>query len=144
VSNLEAGRHTITVTATNSATVDVSVGSTGSGHCFIATAAFGSYLHPYVNLLRNFRDAFLLTNRAGRAFVDWYYRVSLPLATWIADRETIKSAKSAVRILLLPAVGFSALAINIGLFWSVLILLVFLLLAGIAGRKLVQLARRQI
>jgi hypothetical protein len=147
VSNLEAGRHTITVTATNSAglsssaTVTVQVGSSGSGHCFIATAAFGSYLHPYVNQLRSFRDAFLLTNRAGLAFVDWYYRVSLPLATWIAEKETIKSA---VRILLLPAVVFSAMAINIGLFWSVLILLAFLLFAGFAGRNLVQLARRRI
>lgn len=148
VSNLETGRHTITVTATNSAglsssaMVTVQVGSPGdSGHCFIATAAFGSYLHPYVSLLRNFRDTFLLTNRTGRAFVDWYYRVSLPLATRIANRETIKAA---VRILLLPAVGFSALALNIGLFWSVLMLPVFLLLAGFAGRKLMQSSRRRI
>lgn len=148
VGNLEAGKHTVTMTATNSAglsssaTVEVQVGSSaGSGHCFIATAAFGSYMHPYVSLLRNFRDAYLLTNRTGRAFVDWYYRVSLPLASWIADRETMQAA---VRILLLPAIAFSALAINIGLFWSVLILLAFLLLAGFAGRKLVQSARRRI
>ncbi len=147
VRNLPAGRHTITVTATNSAglssseTVTVQVGSEDGGRCFIATAAFGSYLHPYVGLLRDFRDIFLLTNKAGQAFVQWYYRVSPPLAARIADSATLKTA---VRIMLLPVVGFSVLALNIGLFWSVFIILAFLLIACLAGRKLMRSARQSI
>ena len=147
VEYLEAGRHTMTVTATNSAglsssaTISVQVGSSsGSGHCFIATAAFGSYLHPYVGMLRDFRDAFLLTNRAGQAFVSWYYRASPPLAALIAQKAY---ARATVRVMLLPAVGFSALALNIGLFWSVFLLLAFLLLAGMGVRKLVLLGSRR-
>lgn len=142
VENLEEGRHTITVTATNSAglssraSITVQVGSSsGSGHCFVATAAFGSYLHPYVGMLRNFRDAYLLTNSAGQAFVRWYYRVSPPLAAFIAQKAY---ARAAVRAVLLPAVGFSALALNIGLFWSVFLLLAFMLFAGMGVRKLVR------
>lgn len=149
VENLEAGIHSITVTATNSAglsasdTISVHVGSSpgssASGHCFIATAAFGSYLHPYVGMLRDFRDAFLLTNRIGQAFVRWYYRASPPLAALIAQNAL---ARGTLRVMLLPAVGFSALALNIGLFWSVLMVLAFLLLAIIGARKLIWVSDR--
>lgn len=148
--NLKAGRHTITVTATNNAglsssdTISVPVGSSstsaGSGHCIIATAAFGSYLHPYVGMLRNFRDAFLLTNKPGQTFVRWYDRASPPLAVLIAQKAY---AREAVRVMLLPAVGFSALALNIGLFWSVLMVLAFLLLASIGVRKLIRVSSRR-
>lgn len=147
VENLTAGCHTITVTATNSAglsssaTISVQVGSSaGSGYCFIATAAFGSYLHPYVGILRDFRDAFLLTNKIGQTFMRWYYRASPPLAALIAQKAY---ARGAVRVMLLPAVGFSALALNIGLFWSVLMVLAFLLLASMGVRKLIRVSSRR-
>ncbi|MHB8772821.1 MAG: CFI-box-CTERM domain-containing protein [Syntrophales bacterium] len=141
VRNLAAGRHRITVTATNSAglssgdTVEVQVGSSGSTKCFIATAAFGSILHPAVGLLRDFRDAYLLTSGVGRAFVAWYYRVSPPLAAAIAPRAY---ARAIVRIVLLPAVGFSALALQIGFFWSVMLILAVLLAAGMGARNVLR------
>jgi hypothetical protein len=47
--------------------------SSGSG-CFIATAAMGSYEHPVVLDLRDFRDNWLLSKHWGISFVNWYYK----------------------------------------------------------------------
>lgn len=85
-------------------------GGGGGGGCFIATAAFGSYLHPYVRILRDFRDGVLLQNVAGRKFVNLYYRMSPPAADWISRRAW---AKAVVRVLLLPVIFVAWLLINI-------------------------------
>ena len=79
---------------------NVGGGSGGSG-CFIATAAYGSYLDPHVEVLRAFRDNHLITNRPGRYFVRFYYRYSPPAAALIARSE---SARAAVRCLLAPLI----------------------------------------
>ncbi|MGE5255008.1 MAG: CFI-box-CTERM domain-containing protein [Planctomycetaceae bacterium] len=60
-------------------------GSGGGGGCFIATAAYGSPLDPRVLLLRAFRDEYLGSNRMGRSLIDWYSRVSPPLADKIRE-----------------------------------------------------------
>jgi phospholipase/lecithinase/hemolysin len=70
--------------------------------CFIATAAYGSYEAPYVQILRNFRDRFLLPNAAGRWLVAQYYTYSPPAAAWIVQRE---GWRAIVRIVLLPLIG---------------------------------------
>lgn len=44
-----------------------------SGWCFIATATMGSYDHPEVMELRNFRDNWILEKKWGESFVTWYY-----------------------------------------------------------------------
>ncbi len=67
--------------------------------CFIATAAYGSALHPRVNALRQFRDVYLMTNAVGRAFVHAYYRASPPLANFIARHDWLRAG---VRTLLWP------------------------------------------
>ncbi|NOY86334.1 MAG: hypothetical protein GXP52_03410, partial [Deltaproteobacteria bacterium] len=58
-------------------TVINSASSGGGGGCFIATAAFGSYEAPAVRVLRDFRDADLLTNGPGK----WFVAMLLPLLT---------------------------------------------------------------
>ncbi|GFO65999.1 hypothetical protein M1B72_13920 [Geomonas paludis] len=104
-------------------------GGGGGGGCFIATAAYGSYLHPKVAELRAFRDHYLLTNAPGRIFVAAYYRLSPPIADVIARHEWMKSG---VRCLLLPlilavehpaaALGLLLLVAGACLRWGVLFL----------------------
>lgn len=68
-----------------------SAGSEDGGFCFIATAAYGSYMAPDVRTLRDFRDRFLLTNAPGRLVVSAYYAVSPPLASFISDSAMLKA-----------------------------------------------------
>ena len=72
-----------------------------NGRCFIATAAYGSYLAPEVRELRRFRDEVLLTSAPGRAFVDAYYALSPPIAAFIADHD---AARAITRWALTPVV----------------------------------------
>ncbi len=80
--------------------VDLGSGSS-LGACFVATAAYGSPMHPRVVELRRFRDRVLMQSPAGRAFVSFYYRHSPPVARYIADRPT---ARAVARIALWPVV----------------------------------------
>lgn len=67
-----------------------SSGGGGGGGCFIATAAFGSYLDPHVMVLRHFRDNVLLQSELGTAFVKFYYKYSPPIADFIAQHDTLR------------------------------------------------------
>jgi hypothetical protein len=110
-------------TSTKQAAPPPAGGGGGGGGCFIATAAYGSYMEPHVVILHDFRDRFLLTNPVGKAFVDLYYTYSSPVADFIARHDTLCLM---VRWSLLPFVGMSWMTLNIGL--SVTLLLIGLLI----------------
>lgn len=83
---------------------------TGSG-CFIATAAYGSPIQPYVRILREFRDRFLLVNPIGKSFVQLYYTYSPPIADFIGNHDSLRAI---VRVSLLPLIGASWIALKMG------------------------------
>jgi len=85
--------------------------------CFIATAAYGSYLAPEVKILRTFRDDVLLQNTLGKKIVHLYYDLSPPLANYIHDKEHLRTVS---RWLLTPIIytishPFKVLCLILGL-----------------------------
>lgn len=80
--------------------------------CFIATAAYGSVMHPHVKILREFRDRVLLSHRAGKGFVDLYYSWSPSMADFIAGHAMLRQI---VRVGLLPVIAASWVVLNCGL-----------------------------
>lgn len=82
----------------------------GSSSCFIATAAYGSYLDPHVKTLRRFRDQYLLTNVPGEWFVRIYYQHSPPIADYIRERETLKTIVRSVLTVAVYSIEYPVLA----------------------------------
>ena len=76
-------------------------GGGGGGGCFIATAAYGSYLDPHVQVLRDFRDDVFMKYQPGRAFVAFYNEYSPPVAQFIHEHE---AARTVTRWALTPVV----------------------------------------
>ena len=93
-----------------------------SSDCFIATAAYGSALGPRVDILREFRDRYLLPWGPGRAFVSFYYRHSPPLARTIGSSGILRFA---ARVILLPVIAFCRAAVSIGIVPVMLVMVLF-------------------
>ena len=113
---------TVTMDSDKSATANFkqkSDGAEGNGgetkKCFIATAAYGSTEHPYLRILRDFRDGYLMPRKLGRIFVRFYYKYSPPIADFIGKHEGLKSV---VRIVLLPAVAYAYSMLHFGPVWA--------------------------
>jgi hypothetical protein len=90
--------------------------------CFIATAAYGSSLHPHVKILRDFRDKYLMTSKAGRKLVSLYYRYSPVAADTISKCKILRIF---ARIYILPVIGFSYLMVHFGTVVIALLLVFF-------------------
>jgi hypothetical protein len=82
------------------------------GGCFIATAAYGSYMDSHVDTLRSFRDSRMETNPVGSAFVSAYYALSPPVAEFIDDHPALKPV---VRAGLFPATAVSSATVSLTL-----------------------------
>ena len=92
----------------------------GGGRCFIVTASYGSPMEPHVMVLCDFRDRFLLTNIAGKAFVETYYTYSPAVADFTARHDNLRAI---VHVGLLPLVGMSWIALNLGPEYYVILML---------------------
>jgi hypothetical protein len=62
-----------------------------------------------IQILREFRDEYLLMNPVGQALVDIYYMTSPPIAEFITEHPSLKPI---VRVGLWPAVVISAVIVN--------------------------------
>jgi len=90
---------------------DGAVSDDSGGICFIATAAYGSPLHPHLGLLREVRDRYIRTSSAGRLFLSVYERYAPSLAALIDHHETLKAV---TRVALLPVLGVCFLLLYTG------------------------------
>jgi hypothetical protein len=97
-----------TITMDSSYSVRADFQEAGS-RCCIATTAYSTPMAKEIGILREFRDEYLLTNPVGKTLVDFYYRVSPPIAGLITEHPSLKPI---VRAGLAPALAMSTLAVN--------------------------------
>ncbi|MFP3898556.1 MAG: InlB B-repeat-containing protein [Dehalococcoidia bacterium] len=110
IANINSASTTITVNGNYTITAEFQEESVpSSGWCFIATAAYGTPMAREIQVLREFRDGYLLTNRLGEDVVDLYYRFSPPVAEFITRHPHLKPI---VRVALMPAVAISAVIVS--------------------------------
>jgi photosystem II stability/assembly factor-like uncharacterized protein len=87
-------------------------GGNGGGsdyECFVATAAYGSGMAEQVQMLRAFRDDYLMPHAFGRKLVNFYYATGKPIAVYIESHPWLKAP---VRIILYPVVGLAWLLLS--------------------------------
>ncbi len=82
-----------------------------------------------VVILKSLRDNVLLQHSLGKKFINYYYKVSPPIADFIGEHEALRTV---VRWSLLPVVGVSWLALKIGLGFTFVLLISLLILANTA------------
>jgi len=82
----------------------------GHAMCFIATAAYGTPMADEIQILREFRDEYLLINPLGQGLVDIYYRISPPIAAFITEHPSLKPI---VRAGLMPIVAMCSIVLDV-------------------------------
>ena len=63
----------------------------GSKSCFVATACFGSPDTHTVVTLRRYRESVLKQSTVGRFSIYWYYKLSPPVANFVANHSPVKA-----------------------------------------------------
>ena len=97
--------------------------------CFIATAAYGTPMIDQIQVLRDFRDQYLMKTPPGRWFVSTYYRYSPPLARFISHHDSLRAV---VRVILTPIIWGTTLVMNTTLLQKMALLVSILALAAAA------------
>jgi len=85
-------RSTSSYSSSGSSSGSSSSNSSSGGGCYIATMTYGSYEHPQVLVLREFRDNILSKYVFGRVFIKTYYKYSPKLVEKLKDKPTINKA----------------------------------------------------
>ncbi|MDA3862230.1 MAG: hypothetical protein PF689_00005, partial [Deltaproteobacteria bacterium] len=93
-------------------------GNATGDYCFIATTVYESKSHPFVKILRKFRDRKLLTNEPGIAFTKWYYANGKIIATFISSSNILVES---VKLLLLPLVMLASILLFLP-WWSLFLI----------------------
>lgn len=106
----------------------------GNDYCFVATAAYGSPLSDCVQVLRRFRDIYLMPNTAGKRLVDLYYRLGKPAALYMEKHPWLKPP---VRVALYPLVGLAWVMVSTDATGKVLIVL-FVVTAALGVTKMLR------
>ena len=108
-------------------------GKDDGGFCFVATAGFGSYFHPSVELLREFRDSVMANFDLGRKFIAAYYKYGSYPAEIIKDSSTLRAASRTILMPLVVTSWFFTTVLGRILMMSWLVLVAFF--AFKSGRK---------
>lgn len=101
-------------------------GDGGTAGCLVVTSLYRKYDHASVQLIRRFRDHYLLANSIGRIFVNMYYRWSPTIARFVAQWKSIKVL---VKLNLMPIIGFCALVSRMSAY-AFLTVVIFLFLGS--------------
>ncbi|MDH5219558.1 MAG: fibronectin type III domain-containing protein, partial [Gammaproteobacteria bacterium] len=96
--------------------------------CFIATATYGNYDAEQVQVFRDFRDQFLLTNAIGAQFVQLYYQYGPIAANYLTEHPAYKPAMQA---LLYPYLLLASAFVEVGVFAGAFFVLMCLGIAGL-------------
>jgi hypothetical protein len=105
IANVNNATTTITISDNYSVIANFAVATP----CFIATVTYDTPIAEEIQILRDFRDEYLLTSPLGQRFVNLYYQVSPPIAEFITDHPSLKPI---VRAGLVPVVAVSAVVVN--------------------------------
>ncbi len=97
-------------------------GASGGKACFVATAAYGSSMSREVEILRTFRDVYLIPHNIGKNLVNLYYNNGKPAADYLDSHSWLKPP---VRILLYPLIGIAWLMISTSALGKLLICFCF-------------------
>jgi hypothetical protein len=81
-----------------------------TGSCFIATAVYGTPMAREIQILRDYRDKFLLQRSLGKIIVNHYYRWSPPFARYLAAHKSV--AGIIRRLFLIPIVRIASMVLE--------------------------------
>lgn len=82
----------------------------GDGCCYIATSVMGDYNHPYVILLKQYRDQVLKKKWTGRKFILVYYKISPKLVRVIEKNDRLRLFL--FNLLIIPSVKHAEKTLN--------------------------------